>query len=201
MNPKTLAHRGRPRPARSLLREAGWCAALGVLGLAAASRAPLPPWAGFTACAIGCSLVVHFGAFALMTAGLRALGFPAERLFVSPWRARTLAEFWGRRWNRGFAELTALAVHRPLRRFGEGRATAAAFLFSGVLHELAITVPARDGYGMPTLYFAIQAAAVRAERKGGGRTWTWACLLLGLPLVFPAEFRVQVWLWCRGWWA
>lgn len=46
------------------------------------------------------------------------------------------------------------------RVLGPRRAFFAAFLFSGVLHEVAITFPVGIGYGLPTLYFAIQGLTV-----------------------------------------
>jgi hypothetical protein len=61
---------------------------------------------------VGGSLVVHFGVFHLLAALWRARGYACHALFVAPWRARTLGEFWTRRWNVGFAETTALRGHQ-----------------------------------------------------------------------------------------
>jgi alginate O-acetyltransferase complex protein AlgI len=53
--------------------------------------------------------------------------------------------------------MTAMAVHRPLqRRLGRGPALLGSFLVSGLLHEVAISLPVRAGWGLPKLYFLLQ---------------------------------------------
>jgi D-alanyl-lipoteichoic acid acyltransferase DltB (MBOAT superfamily) len=155
----------------------------------------------------GLSLVVHFGLFELLAGLWRFLGADCHQLFRAPLRSTSLEEFWGRRWNLAFSEMTALVVFRPLNEIvGRQWAMAAALLFSGCLHELAISVPVRAGYGLPSLYFALHAAAMQIEsvlsRRGHpvdsipwlGRLWTLAWLVLPLPILFHLPFlRGCVW--------
>jgi alginate O-acetyltransferase complex protein AlgI len=131
--------------------------------------------------------MLHFGLFTIATAAWRAAGINAEDLFRQPWRSRSLAEFWSRRWNVGFSDMIALMVHRPVAaRLGRKAGIVASFLASGVLHELAISVPAQGGYGLPTLYFALHGALVAAGLRG--RVATALALLIPLPLCFHAPF-------------
>lgn len=77
------------------------------------------------------------------------------------------------------------------------------FLFSGVVHDLVISVPAGGGYGKPTLYFLIQWAAMgiqhtalgdRLGLRRGWRGWIVTMLVLVLPLnlLFHPEFALGV---------
>jgi alginate O-acetyltransferase complex protein AlgI len=149
----------------------------------------------------GLSLILHFGVFNLLAAAWRRAGFDCRALFRAPLASRSLAEFWARRWNLGFTEMTSLAVFRPLRRrLGERGAALASFVFSGLVHELAISVPVRAGFGLPLLYFALHGMATMierrlklsgrslAERPWLGRAWTMAWLVLPLPLLFHPPF-------------
>ena len=159
----------------------------------AAARAVATPVA-----LVALSLMLHFGLFDLAAAFWRTRGVAADPLFRDPLRSPSLSEFWSRRWNAGFAEMLAIAVNRPLRRpAGPTAALLASFLASGVLHELAISVPARGGYGLPTLYFAIQGLLVLAEKRRWlrpSRTLTLAALIVPLPLCFHLPFlRAVVW--------
>jgi alginate O-acetyltransferase complex protein AlgI len=85
--------------------------------------------------------------------------------FDAPLRSRSLAEFQAQRWNRSFSEMTALAVQRPLAaRLGRHRAMLVSFLVSGLLHEVAISLPVGAGFGLPTCYFVLQGLLVARER-------------------------------------
>lgn len=143
------------------------------------------------------SLILHFGLLNVLTGFWRWRGVPAANLFNAPMRSLSLGEFWGRRWNIAFAEMTAVAVFRPLRqRYGEGAGRLGAFLFSGLAHELAISVPVQAGYGLPTLYFALQAMGAYLEKRYalGGRFWTAMWIMLPAPLVFHTNFIIGVML-------
>ena len=152
-------------------------------------------WIGWTGM-IGLILVLHFGTFHLLSILLRTLGIPAFPIMNAPLRAGSLSEFWGRCWNRPFNHLTVTYVFNPLaRRLGATAAMTISFLLSGLIHELVITVPARGGYGLPTIYFAIQGLGLWLERSAPirrhpwvNRVFAWAILVLPLGLLFPPVF-------------
>jgi hypothetical protein len=148
----------------------------------------------------GLVFVLHFGTFHLLSLAWRRAGIDAMPLMRSPWRATSLAEFWGRRWNTAFHELAWRFTFRPLRRLtGLTGASFAAFFASGLIHELVISVPARGGYGRPTAYFVIQAVGIVMERSAVGqrlglsrgvRGWIFTLLVTAVPLpwLFPPLF-------------
>jgi len=143
------------------------------------------------------SLLLHFGAFDLVAGVWRRAGADVPPLFRAPLRSASLGEFWSRRWNLAFSEMTSLVVYRPLAE-SAGRRTAlvSAFLFSGLLHEAAISLPVRAGFGGPLLYFAIHGVLTQIERERGpfGRAVTLLALLLPLPLLFHVPFlRGVIW--------
>jgi len=156
-------------------------------------------WSATAIFFVGASLVVHFGAFDLLAGAWRARGVACDELFRAPWRSQSLSEFWSRRWNLAFSEMTAIAVYRPLSgAIGRNGAMLASFVVSGLLHEAAISLPVRAGFGLPTAYFALHGLFVWIERElarrgrpvGGiaGRVWTLGCLVLPLPILFHRPF-------------
>lgn len=129
-------------------------------------------WAAGWAGLVGIGLLLHFGVLHLLSLAWRRAGFAATPIMQRPAAANSLIDFWGRRWNTAFRDLAHQLVYQPLaRRCGARPAMAAVFLFSGVLHDVAISVPARAGYGLPTLYFLLQAVGVEIERSSVGRRW------------------------------
>jgi hypothetical protein len=152
---------------------------------------------------IGVSLVLHFGLFNGIAAAWQAVGFHCQPLFRAPLFSASLSEFWSRRWNLAFSEMTAIAVYRPCqRRIGQSGALFAGFAFSGLLHEAAITVPIQSGYGGPLTYFLLHGLLVLLERRldlprrlgGAYRLVIVMSLVLPLPILFPPIFlREIVW--------
>ena len=204
--PAFLAKTAVRRPA---LRE--WSTAAGRTALGAGliyavvpAAAAGPPlvigWLGM----LGLVLFLHFGAFHLLSCAWRCAGVDARPLMASPLRAASVAEFWGRRWNTAFRDLTHRLVFTPLRRWlGPAAAILAGFVGSGLVHDLVVSLPAGSGYGGPTGFFAVQGVALLVERSDAGRRlglgrgvrgriFTAAVLLLPLPCLFHRAFVERV---------
>jgi Membrane bound O-acyl transferase family len=140
---------------------------------------------------LGLVLVLHFGTFHLISLFWRATGVDAQPIMQAPAAATSLSDFWGKRWNLGFRQLTHGLVFKPVReRFGLPAATLSAFFVSGIIHDLVISFPARGGYGLPTAYFVLQGIGVLIERSSIGRKlrinagvrgWLFVLLWAGLP--------------------
>ena len=138
-----------------------------VLLFSVARFAPRPLLAGWIGM-VGMMLILHFGLFHLLAEGWRKAGTDVEPIMNAPLRSKSLSEFWGRRWNSAFNRLTFEFVFRPLARLhlhcGAQVALFAAFLLSGALHELVVSLPAGAGYGLPTVYFLLQGIGILLER-------------------------------------
>jgi hypothetical protein len=154
----------------------------------------MPPlFAGWTAM-VGLVLFLHFGTFHLLSLLWRSAGVNAEPIMRSPIASTSLGEFWGKRWNIGFRELSHGLVFQLVRkRLGIVPATLAAFLASGLIHDFVISFPARGGYGLPTAYFVLQGIGVLFERSAIGRRlglgsgvrgWLLVLLIAGPPAFF-----------------
>lgn len=162
----------------------------------------LQGWTG----GLGLILMLHFGICRLVAFLWRSLGVNAAPIMANPLRSASLSEFWGRRWNRAFHQLAYDFVFVPLyRKLGAGLAGFLVFVFSGLLHDLVISVPARGGYGLPTLYFVLQGAGVALERsrigkrlgfRRGIRGWLFMATVTAGPAVwlFHPQFVLRVFL-------
>lgn len=151
---------------------------------------------------ISLSLILHFGILNISTGCLRFFGVNVSALFKSPIKSKSLREFWSKRWNLAFVELTTLAVLRPLKkRFGDKIAFWASYVFSGLLHELAISLPVKSGYGKPFLFFILQAILIMGVEKHLIKAhigklvrllWLMACLFLPVFILFHEQFILQI---------
>src|SRR5207253_1255964 len=106
---------------RPNLRE--WCFATAKCALGAAilwGITPLVPsylpllrgWVGM----VGFVFILHFGVFHLLSCAWRGWGVDAKPLMNWPLLATTLADFWSRRWNIAFRDLTSRFLFRPLAK-------------------------------------------------------------------------------------
>lgn len=210
MRPAVFARRGaRGAAGRTALRYVTWglvCVLAGAALILAARMVWVRAQSRLLATLLlmpGLSLCVHFGLFGLLAGLWQALGVDARPLFRNPPASSTLGEFWGKRWNLAFSEMVAVSLYRPLsRKLGAGAAVFAGFLLSGVLHEIAISLPVNAGFGLPMAYFALHGALVLVERTlprlthppWRGRLWAALCLLAPAPILFHLPFlRGVIW--------
>lgn len=157
-------------------------------------------WVGM----LGLILLLHFGTFQIVALFWQSVGVNAKAIMSAPLRSTSLGEFWGKRWNLGFRQLSHALIFRPLyRRLGADAAGFLVFVASGLLHDLVISLPARRGYGLPTLYFMLQGTGVSIEhsrlgkRLGFGqgvRGWCFMIVFLAAPVfwLFHPWFVLRV---------
>jgi hypothetical protein len=125
-----------------------------------------------------------------------------EPIMREPARATSLADFW-HRWNRGFRDLAYRLIFLPLhRRIGVVGATFATFFFSGIVHDVVISVPSRAGFGLPTLYFLLQGLGVILEKSPAARrcpksllrAFMYVTVIAPMGLLFHPPFVRNVYL-------
>jgi hypothetical protein len=175
-----------------------------LIWVVAGSVLPAHPLAAGWLAMAGLIFALHFGLFHLLSLAWRTAGVDAEPVMQNPLRARSLADFWGRRWNTAFHALAARFAFRPFRSaLGREGATLLVFFVSGLIHELVISVPAGGGYGLPTGYFVLQGVGVASERTRlgrwmglgrGGRGWLFTVVVAAGPAfwLFPPPFVRRV---------
>ena len=144
-------------------------------------------WVGL----LGLILLLHFGSFVLVALVWQEAGVKAQPIMQQPLSSHSLSEFWGKRWDLGFRQLSHEFIFQPLHRVvGTRWAMLLVFLLSGLIHESVISVPARGGYGLPTAYFLLQGIGVLMERsrigqllhlRGGLPGWTFMAVVTAAP--------------------
>ena len=154
---------------------------------------------------VGFSLIIHFGILAMSAGIWRLSGVKTYYLFNSPLKSNSLGEFWSKRWNIAFSEMTSISVYRPLKKIlGTKSAFLIAFLFSGLLHEMAISLPVHKGFGLPLLYFVIQGTVMMLEeflvkknitffKKGFvANLWVYFWVIIPTPILFHYYFVKEI---------
>ena len=144
-----------------------------------------------------CSATIAVAGFevlsGLLHVGYLAFGVDVPTLQRNPIVSRSLAEFWGQRWNRVVGGWLREFVFEPLARKRHPRlGLAAAFGASGALHFWLILGLGIGAALQMAAYFLVQGAALFIEARLGvrrappivGRIWTIAVLLVPLPLLF-----------------
>jgi len=157
-------------------------------------------WVGMA----GIVFLLHCGLIHLSAVFWKGQGRNVEPIMNSPLLATSVSEFWGKRWNLAFRDYAHVCVFSPLIKTTSGQAAVlAGFLFSGIVHDLAISVPAGGGYGWPTLYFVLQAiglllerhlkkAGVFSDRRWVNRIWTAIWVAGPVFILFHQPFVLNV---------
>ena len=84
----------------------------------------------------GLILLLHFGTFQIVSLLWQSMGVKAEPIMSAPLRSVSLGEFWGKRWNLAFRDMTHRFLFRPLSRLIRPEwAIGIGFLFSGFVHD------------------------------------------------------------------
>jgi hypothetical protein len=137
------------------------------------------------------------------------LWLPSGRLMPVPHRnpfaARSVADFWGRRWNLWMSDWFRYAIFAPLRR-RPVLAVWLIFFISGLLHEYVLNltlwiVTDRKLFGTMMIYFLLQGAGVLAERRflkerpHANRLFTWLIVFAPVPFVFHESMLRALHLW------
>ncbi|QRK12522.1 hypothetical protein JQX13_22345 [Archangium violaceum] len=129
-----------------------------------------------------------------------AVGIDPRPLHDDPIRSRTIAEFWGRRWNRAVHRFLKLNVFAPVARRGYTElGLALTFVVSAFFH-FAFMLPA-VGPGLAAMmgaFFLLQLPFLWAERALGvarwkeplARAWTLTLLFVSSPLFVEPVLRI-----------
>lgn len=191
---------------RALLRCAGgvlgfaavWLACRGVVNAASFSRLALGWFAA--------PLVWLMGEVA--SALHQLLWLPSGRLMPAAhgniFAARSLADFWGRRWNVWMSDWFREIIFLPLRA-RPLRAMFLVFLVSGIIHEAVVNlgfwlITGRSLFGSMMAYFVLQAAGLWVERMWlvgfprVTRLFAWAVVLGPAPLFVNEGILGAFWL-------
>ncbi len=146
---------------------------------------------------LGCPILLLWGE--LLYATLAVLFLPSGLIFPPlhqhPVAMRSVADFWGQRWNLWFSDWFRRVIFRPLR----GKPVVAlilVFAVSGLMHEWALNVPlycltGHAPFGSMLIYFSLQAAGILVERQFFRRQGTLRMLFAWLVVVAPVPLLLN----------
>lgn len=137
----------------------------------------------------------------LITVGYQAAGFRIPAIHDNPILSRTLAEFWGVRWNQAVHGLLLDHCFRPLARRRLARlGVFAAFVGSALLHAWLVFSALRDVRmtAVMSAFFVVQGLLVLLERvlrvgrwrSSLARAWTIGWMLVTTPMFVEPLLRV-----------
>ena len=103
----------------------------------------------------------------------RCAGLAPPVFHDHPVLSRSLAEFWGRRWNRVVGRWLFATFYRPLAARGRRRlGTLAAFVASALLHLYFTSMAVGIGWGLwMAAFFVLQVPLLMLEELWGQRRW------------------------------
>ena len=150
-------------------------------------------------------LLIGESLVAIMNLFLLPGGYLLPALLCRPWAARSIADFWGNRWNLWASDWFRYVIFGRLRR----RPMFALFLVfaaSGILHEGVINVPlycvtGRILFGTMMVYFLLQAVGIVVERhflKSHPRlmmAFVWLVVFVPSPLALNEGYLRALQLW------
>ncbi|KAI0042863.1 hypothetical protein FA95DRAFT_511623 [Auriscalpium vulgare] len=121
-------------------------------------------------------------------------------LFQEPWRATSLADYWGTRWHQVFKRSFVVCGAKPAARlFGRAGGVIGAFFVSGVMHDTGVwgaglgTDP-----GSITMFFTMMGVGCVLEevwkqktgrKVGGVLGWAWAMIWM----LYWGSFIIDAW--------
>ena len=127
------------------------------------------------------------------------------RIHRQPWAARSVADFWGRRWNLWMSDWFREVIFQRMRRRPR-LAMWLVFSVSGLLHEYGLNltlwlVTGRNLFGTMMIYFLLQAVGLQLERRflknhpRANVVFTWLVVVGPVPLVFHESMLRSIHLW------
>jgi alginate O-acetyltransferase complex protein AlgI len=136
---------------------------------------------------------------AMVRASYLAVGLVVPSFHEVPIASRTLAEFWGDRWNRIVSAWLRTHFFLPLARRGRaGAGSLLAFFMSALLHAYLALVVGVAMAAVMGAFFLIQGLLVHLERVAGirrwplavARVWTVVALFASSPLFVEPMLRI-----------